>query len=562
MQSGKSIPKTPVIDALKGINIFHPLKIAYLGKDANATANKPAVTKVLRDALKKRGGVFNASVVSQITFDGSRIHPGKTVLVGASYHGILTRIYVRQAQAPKPKTPVIDALKGINIFHPLKIAYLGKDAHATANKPAVTKVLRGALKKRGGVFNASVVSQITFDGSRIHPGKTVLVGASYHGILTRIYVRQAQAPKPKTPVIDALKGINIFHPLKIAYLGKDAHATANKPAVTKVLRGALKKRGGVFNASVVSQITFDGSRVHPGKTVLVGASYHGILTRIYVKQAQAPKPKTPVIDALKGINIFHPLKIAYLGKDAHATANKPAVTKVLRDALKKRGGVFNASVVSQITFDGSRVHPGKTVVIGASYHGVLTRIYVNQATAPKPKTPVIDALRYFSSSYHPVKIDVRYHHHYADEYSFLGVGHKTGDAIRNYLVDHDRTHKINFLNKYQITFSHTYLGNYVNKMQATYHHQTVAILVKLVGEDAKDKVKRVLEKFNSASHRLRIHQKHGDQKVIFANDQQGSAKIRKALVQQGGLSAKLAAQVHFGHDVIGESHMIPLPFQM
>ena len=99
-------------------------------------------------------------------------------------------------------------------------------------------------------------------------------------------------------------------------------------------------------------------------------------------------------------------------------------------------------------------------------------------------------------------------------------------------------------------------------MQVTYHHQTVAILVKLVGETAKDKVKRVLEKFSSTSHRLKIHQKHGDQKLIFANDKQGSAKIRKALVQQGGLSAKLAAQVHFGHDIVGDSHIIPIPFQM
>ena len=366
---------------------------------------------------------------------------------------------------------------------------------------------------------------------------------------------------PKTPVIDALKGINISHPLKIAYLGKDANATANKPAVTNVLRGALKNLGGVFNASVVSQITFDGSRIHPGKTVVVGAIYHGVLTRIYVNQAPAPKPKTPVIDALKGINISHPLKIAYLGKDANATANKPAVTNVLRGALKNLGGVFNASVVSQITFDGSRIHPGKTVVVGAIYHGVLTRIYVNQAPAPKPKTPVIDALRYFSSSYHPVKINVRYHHHYADEYSFLGVSHKAGDAIRNYLVDHDRTHKINFLNKYQITFSHTYLGNYVNKVQATYHHKTVAILVKLVGESKKDRVKRVLEKFSKPTHRLKIHQIHGDPKIIFAGDECGSAKIRKALVQQGGLSAKVAAQIYFGHDVIAYSQIIPVPFQ-
>ena len=252
-----------------------------------------------------------------------------------------------------------------------------------------------------------------------------------------------------------------------------------------------------------------------------------------------------------------------MGKDAHATANKPAVTNALRGALKNLGGVFNASVVSQITFDGSRIHPGKTVVVGAIYHGILTRIYVKQAAKPAPsKDPVIEALRYFSSAYHPVKISARYSRRYADEYSFLGIARKAGDAIRNYLVDHNPTHKINAWNKYQITFSHTYLKDYVNKVQATYHHQTVAILVKLVGEDEKDKVKRVLEKFNSASHRLRIHQKNGDQKVIFANDQQGSAKIRKALVQQGGLSAKLAAQVHFGHDVIGSSFMIPLPFQM
>ena len=458
---------------------------------------------------------------------------------------------------------VYRALKSFTATQPLQLPYLSKTVWA----PRLMYVLRDQLllQDRTYALTRVLVNQIFFGWERIFAGhKISRITAWYARRPTTIYV-QSVKPKPKTPVIDALKGINISHPLKIAYLGKDADATAKTPAVTTALRTALKNRGGVFNASVVSQITFDGSRVHPGKTVTVGAIYHSVLTRIYVNQAPAPKPKTPVIDALKGINISHPLKIAYLGKDADATAKTPAVTTALRTALKNRGGVFNASVVSQITFDGSRVHPGKTVTVGAIYHSVLTRIYVKQATKPtppQPKDPVIEALRYFSSSYHPVKIDVRYRHRYTDEYSFLGIFHKAGDAIRNYLVDHDPAHKINKWNKYQITFSHTYLKNYLNKVQVTYHHQTVAILVKLVGETAKDKVKRVLEKFSSTSHRLKIHQKHGDQKLIFANDKQGSAKIRKALVQQGGLSAKLAAQVRFGHDIVGDSHIIPIPFQM
>ena len=190
--------------------------------------------------------------------------------------------------------------------------------------------------------------------------------------------------------------------------------------------------------------------------------------------------KNEVISALEKIDINHPLQIPYLGKDATASASNPVVTKVLRAALKKSDRVFTAEVVNEISFSSTPLVPGTAVVvIDASYHGQTVGIYVQQSTGPY-KT-IIGALGAFNFLSNPVKIDVRYHHHYADEYSSLGVCHKTGDAIRDYLVDHDLTHKINLWNKDQITFSHTYLlQSTITSVVATYHQQTAWILVQLV----------------------------------------------------------------------------------
>ena len=62
----------------------------------------------------------------------------------------------------------------------------------------------------------------------------------------------------------------------------------------------------------------------------ITARYGFINTTIYVQPAINPQK---VIGALKKITINHPLKIAYLGRDATATVSKKAVTRVLRSAL-------------------------------------------------------------------------------------------------------------------------------------------------------------------------------------------------------------------------------------
>ena len=188
---------------------------------------------------------------------------------------------------------------------------------------------------------------------------------------------------------------------------------------------------GVLEQKSHTQYQLSLSRVHSYQNITKPSGELSIITHT-----------NAVINALEKIDINHPLQIPYLGKDATASASNPVVTKVLRAVLKKSDRVFTAEVVNEISFSSAPIVPGTAVVvIDASYHGKTVGIYVQQSTGPY-KT-IIGALGAFNFLSNPVKIDVRYHHHYADEYSFLGVCHKTGDAIRDYLVDHDLTHKIN-----------------------------------------------------------------------------------------------------------------------
>lgn len=160
-------------------------------------------------------------------------------------------------------------------------------------------------------------------------------------------------------------------------------------------------------------ITFGGQQVAGSNKInKITARYGKINTTIYVQPVINPQK---VIGALEKITISHPLKIAYLGKDATAVVSKKSVTRVFRVALHWLGGVFNPQVVSQITFRNTILAPGKTVAVEVAYHSYLVGIYIREAQ----EDPVLHALHYFSD--HPVKINVRYRRHYADEFSVLGL---------------------------------------------------------------------------------------------------------------------------------------------
>ena len=366
---------------------------------------------------------------------------------------------------------VFTALKKFTASHPLQLPYWSSKKLASELIDIIRKQL--LLQDSTYILTKSLVDQITFGGQQVAgSNKISKITARYGKINTTIYVQPVINPQK---VIGALEKITISHPLKIAYLGKDATAVVSKKSVTRVLRVALHWLGGVFNAQVVSQITFRNTMLAPGKTVAVIVAYDGLITNIYVKQAPHPKD-TPVIDALEKITINHPLKIAYLWEDATASAMKQSVTRLLRAALQERDEVFTAQVVSQIVFRNTLLAPGKTVAVEVAYHSYLVGIYIREAQ----EDPVLHALHYFSD--HPVKINVRYRRHYADEFSVLGLWNKAGDVIRNYLVHHDPTHSINFWNKHNITFSHTILHDNLNQVQAYYYHfNMVPIAVKLVG---------------------------------------------------------------------------------
>lgn len=365
---------------------------------------------------------------------------------------------------------VFTALKKFTATKPLQLPYLASAKLASELIDIIRKQL--LLQDSTYILTKALVNQITFGQQKVVANNKISkITARYGFINTTIYVQPAINPQK---VIGALKKITINHPLKIAYLGRDATATVSKKAVTRVLRSALHWLGGVFSAQVVSRITFRNTMLAPGKTVAVTTTYDGLITKIYVKQAPHPKD-TLVIDALEKITINHPLKIAYLGKDATASAMKKSVTRVLRATLQERDEVFTAQVVSQIIFRNTLLVPGKTVAVEVAYHSYLVGIYIREAQ----EDPVLHALHYFSD--HPVKINVRYLHQNADEYSFLGLWNKAGDAIRNYLVHHDPTHSINVWNKHHITFSHTTLQNNLNQVQAYYYHfNIVPIVVELV----------------------------------------------------------------------------------
>ena len=133
---------------------------------------------------------------------------------------------------------------------------------------------------------------------------TVGIAGCTHKVESKAPCPPCPKPKPKTPVIDALKKIDVKHALEIAYLGKNADAKANTPAVTTALRTALKELKGAFTEEIVKKITFDESLIHAGKTVTIGAIYNKITTKISVKEAPKAKPiETPeIINRLAALN--------------------------------------------------------------------------------------------------------------------------------------------------------------------------------------------------------------------------------------------------------------------
>lgn len=159
-----------------------PLVIPFLGADATAPANKPAVRDKIRAAIAKRNPqVLTVAVIMHIFPKNTPLSPGTVIKLKTDYSGDMWEgallFYIKENT--KQTQAVCDALQKINQKNPLILNYLTADATAPASNPTVVAKLRVALQKRNKIFTQTVVNDIEFSNTPLNPGHKVAVTATY-----------------------------------------------------------------------------------------------------------------------------------------------------------------------------------------------------------------------------------------------------------------------------------------------------------------------------------------------------------------------------------------------
>ena len=395
----------------------------------------------------------------------------------------------QKANTSAPKKSVIDTLNDFDQKSPLKIGYLGKDAWAHVYKKSVAEKVKKALQHQlKTVFTPTVLDKIHFGSSAVlNPGVLVSVEVIYRANpsarerVTYFYV--LEEPNAEHQVYDALKNFSKNNPIKIPY--QSSKAKASDPAITELIRNQLKsKNPTIFTSEVIAKITFSNTPLKENTAVEVQATYNKKATSIYVKEAKKAKdPDQVIYDALKEFNYKNPIVIPYNKTNPTAPASDPAITKLIRNQLKRNNPtIFFSEVIAKITFSSTILQPNTPVQVQATYNKKATSIYIKEQNDPKIQK-VINDLQTLNTPATAVPIGVEYDGKYADEYGGDISHPKAGDAIRFeiFLKKLPSISTLEILPK--ISFSHVSLKQGVlNTVTASYCGVSTNILVKLISK--------------------------------------------------------------------------------
>ena len=213
-----------------------PLIIPFLGADATAIATKPTVSSKIRTAISKRNPqILTATVVGNIFMQNTPLVPGKVIKLQVYYSGSQWAgkllFYLRE-DSQQTQT-VCDALQKLNQKNPLHVPYITFDATSPASKSTVTAKLRATLQKQNKIFTKKIVNNIKFDSTKLSPGKTIAVTATYQSHAVVIYVAETAADKDGAKKIAAKITGEVY--LKSFCL----HHYMDEAAVTNNIRAVL-----------------------------------------------------------------------------------------------------------------------------------------------------------------------------------------------------------------------------------------------------------------------------------------------------------------------------------
>ena len=239
--------------------------------------------------------------------------------------------------------------------------------------------------------------------------------------------------KTNTKVEEALKQLAAEtkdKPLIIPFLGADATAVAMKPTVSSKIRTAISKRNPqILTATVVENIFMQNTPLVPGKVIKLQVYYSGSQWAgklLFYLREDSQQTQT-VCDALQKLNQKNPLHVPYITFDATSPASKSTVTAKLRATLQKQNKIFTKKIVNNIKFDSTKLSPGKTVAVTATYQSHAVVIYVAEATDPLKETATQIAAKITGELY----LKNFCWHHSADEVS---VANNIQAVLANYEV--------------------------------------------------------------------------------------------------------------------------------
>ena len=212
------------------------LIIPFLGGDATAIATKPTVSSKIRTAISNRNPqILTATVVKNIFMQNAPLLPGKVINLQVYYSGSqwAGKLLFYLREDAQQTQFVCDALQKFNQKHPLHVPYITFDATSPASKSTVTAKLRVALQKQNKIFTKKIVNNIKFDSTKLSPGKTVAVTATYQSHAVVIYVAETVADKDGAKKIAAKITGEVY--LKSFCL----HHYMDEAAVTNNIRAVL-----------------------------------------------------------------------------------------------------------------------------------------------------------------------------------------------------------------------------------------------------------------------------------------------------------------------------------
>ena len=215
-----------------------PLLIPFLGADATAIAIKPTVSSKIRTAISKRNPqILTATVVGNIFMQNTPLVPGKVIKLQVCYSGSQwagSLLFYLREDSQQTQT-VCDALQKLNQKNPLHVPYITFDATSPASKSTVTAKLRATLQKQNKIFTKKIVNNIKFDSTKLSPGKTVAVTATYQSHAIVIYIAEKAKFRPRHSIQTIARKIHGEFYLKSVCLNK----FMDDPLVTKMIRQTL-----------------------------------------------------------------------------------------------------------------------------------------------------------------------------------------------------------------------------------------------------------------------------------------------------------------------------------